>query len=202
MNLREIIEQELKGQDIALKKAGKSSLDRALAHFRRMLISSIPDTFSGIELKNHLFNFGHIGHGCAIRDGFRSHYGNNIYLMDSVFINYDCLFLDSDLIFIGSNVNIGPRVNIYTIGHDATGERLISLRNPVYIGKSAWIGGNSTILSGVRIGQGAVVGAGSVVTKSVEPYSLYAGVPARKIRDLSRHPKIYNAGGNNNQHGS
>lgn len=46
----------------------------------------------------------------------------------------------------------------------------------------------------VRIGQGAVVGAGSVVTKSVEPYSLYAGVPARKIRDLSRHPKIYNAG--------
>ncbi|MBU2638968.1 MAG: sugar O-acetyltransferase [Nanoarchaeota archaeon] len=201
MNLRERIQAELKKQGVPLKNTGKSSLDRVSAHFRKTLTDLIPDTFSGIELKNRLFGFGHVGRSCAVRNGFRFHYGSNIYLMDSVFINYNCLFLDSDLIFIASNVNIGPCVNIYTIDHKPTEEGLTSVRSPVYIEEGVWIGGNSTILPGVTIGQGSIIGAGSVVTRPVEPCSLYAGAPARKIKYLGRHTNIYNPGGNNRYHG-
>lgn len=56
-------------------------------------------------------------------------------------------------------------------------------RKQTYIGSDCWIGANSIILCGVTIGDGSIIAAGSVVTKDVEPYSIYGGVPARKIKD-------------------
>jgi len=60
-----------------------------------------------------------------------------------------------------------------------------------------WVGYGATVLCGVRIGEGSIIGAGSLVTKDVKPYSIYAGVPARKVRDrfddpeeLQRHLKL------------
>lgn len=58
---------------------------------------------------------------------------------------------------------------------------------PVFIGKNVWIGSSSTITPGVRIGDGAVIAAGSVVTKDVESYSLVGGVPAKKIKSLDKN---------------
>ena len=55
---------------------------------------------------------------------------------------------------------------------------------PAVIGNDVWIGSNSTILGGVRIGDGAVIGAGAVVTKDVPPYSIVAGNPARVVKSL------------------
>ncbi len=55
-------------------------------------------------------------------------------------------------------------------------------KGDIVIGDDVWIGVNVTILSGVKIGQGAIIAAGSVVTKDVEPYSIYGGVPARLIK--------------------
>ena len=55
--------------------------------------------------------------------------------------------------------------------------------NPTYIGKDCWIGAKSIILTGVRIGDGVIVAAGSVVTKDLDSYGVYAGVPAKKIKD-------------------
>ena len=59
----------------------------------------------------------------------------------------------------------------------------------IHIGEDCWIGGNATILPGVRVGKGSVVGAASVVTKDVPPYTIVAGNPARKIRDVPRNTK-------------
>lgn len=55
---------------------------------------------------------------------------------------------------------------------------------PARIGRGAWLGANVTILPGVNIGDGAVVGAGSVVTKDVEPNAVVVGSPARKVREV------------------
>jgi acetyltransferase-like isoleucine patch superfamily enzyme len=87
---------------------------------------------------------------------------------------------------IGHDVRIGPRVNIATNNHVFKDRsRLIIDQGvtfaPVEIGDDVWIGVNVTILPGVRIGRGSVVGAGSVITKDVEDYSVVVGVPARKI---------------------
>lgn len=58
---------------------------------------------------------------------------------------------------------------------------------PIVIEDDAWIGGNTTILPGVRVGHGAVVGAGSVVTKDVPPMTVYAGNPAKFIKNIPQH---------------
>lgn len=61
-----------------------------------------------------------------------------------------------------------------------------SLAEDLVIEDDVWIGANAIILPGVRIGRHSVIAAGSVVTQSVEPFSVYAGVPARKIKDISQ----------------
>lgn len=63
------------------------------------------------------------------------------------------------------------------------------LDSKVVIGDDVWIGLGSIVLSGVTIGEGSIVAAGSVVSRDVEPYSIYAGVPARKVRDRFDTPE-------------
>jgi galactoside O-acetyltransferase len=60
------------------------------------------------------------------------------------------------------------------------------LRKPVIIGKRVWIGFNAIVLKGVTIGEGAVIGAGSVVTRDVPPYCIVAGNPARIVREMDK----------------
>lgn len=112
-------------------------------------------------------------------------YGKNIHLGKSVFIQQCCTFYDRGGITIGNNVFIGPKVNLITLNHDPNPEnRNATYCKPIVIEDNAWIGINSTILSGVTIGRNAIVGAGSVVTKDVEPDTIVAGNPARFIKRI------------------
>mgnify|MGYP002621381799 CR=1 FL=1 len=82
---------------------------------------------------------------------------------------------------------IGPNTLISTVNHPLTpmGRRKhLGIAKPVRIGNDVWIGGNVTILPGVRIGNNVVVAAGAVVTKDLADNALYGGVPARKIKDI------------------
>jgi acetyltransferase-like isoleucine patch superfamily enzyme len=83
---------------------------------------------------------------------------------------------------IGNNVNISGEVRIFTLQHDMDSETFASTGGKVTIGDFAYIGTNATLLPGVVIGEGSVVGACSVVTKSVEPWTFVAGVPAKPVR--------------------
>lgn len=88
---------------------------------------------------------------------------------------------------IGDHVLIGPNVQIVSYQHayadpDTVIGRQELVYKPIVIEDDVWIGASAVILAGVRIGKGSVIGAGSVVTKSCEPYSVMAGVPARKIK--------------------
>ncbi len=90
---------------------------------------------------------------------------------------------------IGRYVMMGTDVTIITRNHrfDRTDipmmEQGFEEERPVYIGNDVWIGDRALILPGVHIGDGSIIAAGAVVTKDVPPYSIVAGVPARKIRD-------------------
>ncbi len=88
---------------------------------------------------------------------------------------------------IGNNSMIGPKCMVMTFDHDHTrpGEpmnHLSPIYKPVVIGSNVWIGGNCSILGGVTIGDNAIVAAGAVVTKDVEPGTVVGGVPAKLIR--------------------
>ncbi|KAJ0408200.1 hypothetical protein ATCC90586_003308 [Pythium insidiosum] len=130
---------------------------------------------------------GSKGEKVIIEAPFRCDYGYNIHLGDSVFMNFNCVLLDVCEIRIGARTLLGPGVQVYTASHPLDPEvRKAGLENgrPVTIEEDVWIGGNAIILPGVRIGRGAVVGAGSVVTKDVPPMSVVAGNPARFIKSV------------------
>jgi len=92
-------------------------------------------------------------------------------------------YLDGRMgLFIGSNVNIGDEVRIFTLEHDITSSNFATKGGAVYIGDWVYVGARVTILPSVRIGAGAVVASGAVVTKDVEPWTMVGGVPARFIK--------------------
>ena len=91
-------------------------------------------------------------------------------------------FLDGrDGITIGSSVNVAAEVRIYTREHDVQSRDFAEVGGAVIIDDFAYLGTRVTVLPGVRIGTGAVVATGAVVTKNVEPFTIVGGVPARPI---------------------
>ncbi len=84
---------------------------------------------------------------------------------------------------IGKNVNFSSEVMIWTAQHDYRDSEFGTMFKPVAIGDYVWLGPRCIILPGVTVGEGAVVAAGAVVTKDIEPYTVVGGVPAQKIAD-------------------
>ena len=116
---------------------------------------------------------------------FYTDYGMNIKLGRHVFINAGCCFQDQGGIEIGDNVQIGHQTVIATLNHDLNPEkRWNMIPAPVKIGNNVWIGSHATILSGVTIGDNAVIAAGAVVNKDVPANTVVGGVPAKKIKEI------------------
>ncbi len=125
--------------------------------------------------------FGKCGENLTLNTPFHCDYGCNIHIGDNVIINYNLTVLDEALVTIGNNVFIGPNVSIYTACHplDAkTRNTGAEWALPVTIGNDVWIGGSAVIIPGVTIGDGAVIAAGSVVTRDVPAHCVVAGNPA------------------------
>jgi len=122
----------------------------------------------------------HIGRDTTIAAGSYIT-GDKIFIGDNTVINR-FTYLDGRCpLYIGNNVNVSHYSHIQTLTHDPRSPDFACLEGPVAIHDNAWIGARVIILPGVTIGEGAVVGAGSIVTKNVAPYTIVAGNPARAI---------------------
>lgn len=137
---------------------------------------------------------GSLGEKADILPPFNCDYGIHTFLGEGSFVNYGCSFLDTGKIEIGKYAMIGPDVKIYTANHPLSAkERYYTDENgatfwktnaiPVKIGDYVWIGGGSIICPGVVIGSRSVIGAGSVVTKSIPENVIAAGNPCKVIRE-------------------
>lgn len=106
------------------------------------------------------------------------------------FINRYCTFQDSGHnanFTIGDNVFIGPNCTFLGVTHeigDSKRRAMKAYSGDIVVEDGCWLGGNVTVLPGVTIKKGCIVGAGAVVTKDTEPDGLYAGIPAKKIKEL------------------
>jgi maltose O-acetyltransferase len=125
------------------------------------------------------------GEGVVLRPPFHCDYGYNIRLGRGVFANYGCVFLDVGPIEIGDATQIGPQVQILAADHPrdpALRRQGWESGRPVRVGRNVWIGGGAILLPGVTVGDDAIIGAGSVVTRDVGPGATVAGNPARVLR--------------------
>jgi len=156
-----------------------------LALFYNNFVSHLPSRF----LRRFYLSawLGRLKEHCGIQMGCRFLNGRKVFLGARNVLNNRCL-LDGRkfAIYTGDDVSIGPEAAILTLGHDPQSATFADRGGDVRIGDRAWIGFRAIILPGVTIGEGAVVGAGSVVTKDVEPYTIVAGNPAKPIGKRAR----------------
>ncbi|KXL44392.1 MAG: hypothetical protein FE78DRAFT_150348 [Acidomyces sp. 'richmondensis'] len=127
-------------------------------------------------------------------------YGTNIVIGKNVFINFNCTILDTCKVSIGDRCLLASNVSLFSGTHPLDPEVRNGTKGPelgaeIHIEEDCWLGGNVTVLPGVRIGKGSTVGAGSVVTKDVPPFTVVAGNPARKIRDVPQGTKAEHTSG-------
>ncbi|MEM5563988.1 DapH/DapD/GlmU-related protein [Psychroserpens sp. AS72] len=113
---------------------------------------------------------------------------NNIFIGKNTFINMTCRFAcPGAKIIIGDDVAIGPNVSFETVNHGLLHDKVKgrgTINKPITVENKAWIGAGVIILQGVTIGEGAVICAGAVVTKDIDAYCVYGGVPAKKIKEI------------------
>ena len=125
---------------------------------------------------------GSVGEGVTVRSPFHCDFGYNIRLGNGVFMNFGCMFLDVVAIEVGDGCQIGPAVQVLTADHPRDPElrrQGFESGQPVRIGRNVWIGGGAIILPGVTVGDDAIIGAGSVVTRDVPAGATVVGNPAR-----------------------
>lgn len=126
---------------------------------------------------------------CGAKIGKRSIVDMNSYFLspeklsigNRSHINRHCTIDARGGVTIKNKVSISHNVTLCSAGHDCQSPDFDYISAPIIIEDYVWIGINATILKGVTIGRGAVIAAGSVVTKNCEPLGIYAGVPAKKI---------------------
>jgi maltose O-acetyltransferase len=130
-----------------------------------------------------------VGRGALIRPPFFCDYGFNIRLGTGVFLNFNCVVLDVVEVVIGDATQIGPAVQIYTADHPRDAEVRdsgLEFGTRIEIGRNVWIGGGAIILPGITIGDHAIIGAGSVVTRNVPVGATVMGNPARQPINRAR----------------
>ena len=138
--------------------------------------------------------FAECGKNVRIGRGFDAIKINHVHIQNNVSIGKNCNILSSVAnVYIGSHVMTGPNVMLISGNHrvdlknkfmiDVTENDKLEINDKnIVIEDDVWIGAGTIILSGVRIGRGSVIGAGSVVTKDVEKYSIVGGTPAHVLK--------------------
>jgi acetyltransferase-like isoleucine patch superfamily enzyme len=121
---------------------------------------------------------GRVGKDPVVEPPLRVDYGCNISVGDDFYANFGLVVLDCAIVRIGHRVLMGPGVSIFTATHEVGVQSRrdgLEYAVGVEIGDDCWIGGNVSIMPGVKIGRGCTIGAGSVVTRDVEEFSVAIG---------------------------
>ncbi len=155
---------------------------RELYRYERAFFEGEPDAVEHLRRA-----VPHLGRDALLLPPVRVDYGDRLLVGEGTFANYGLVALDVAEIRIGARCQIGPGVQLLTPVHplEPTPRQVgLESADPITIEDNVWLGGGVIVCPGVRIGQGCVVGAGSVVTKDLPAYTLAVGNPARVVRAL------------------
>lgn len=167
-----------------LKKLFKYAIYFSLYGLVKYIPSPVGDYLHYLVLKGFLKK---LGKGTIIKEGVTIYFPENVEIGENVSINEFCFIDGYGGVKIGNNVRIAHGVSIISEDHGYSDpNRPIYLQDkipsPVKIGDDVWVGCKATILKGVKIGSGSVIGANSLVTDDIPEYSVAVGSPARVIK--------------------
>ncbi|MFZ5945160.1 MAG: acyltransferase [Bacillota bacterium] len=173
-----------KNKDISLNDYITHGLYFLLYGLVKYIPSPIGDIFRFIATKpfiKSLAGWVRIYEGVTFWYPYKMMIGKNVTLNEWVYLS------GFGSLVIGNNVRIGHRTSIITSDHEISDRKVPIYKQgiiplPVIIEDDVWIGCNVTILGGTRIGRGAVIGAGAVVTQDIEPYTVAIGIPAKPVK--------------------
>ena len=187
------------GRELTTEDVAKKTINRGvnvLLDFELMILNLISCLVPLHSVRKFFFRFAgvKIGKNSYIHMGVRFFLPINITIGEGTIIG-DHVFLDGRAFLrIGNNVDIASQVLIYNSEHDVDSEGFDPIEEPVEIADYVFIGPRAIILPGVKIGKGAVIGAGAVVTKDVEPFKIVGGVPAKVIGERKNKNPRYKLG--------
>lgn len=145
---------------------------------------------------------GGIGETFYFQGPIQFNYGSHTFIGENFFANFNLTVMDDARIYIGDNVCFGPNVSLMATNHPLIAEErmgvdedgnttMAEFAEEIHIDDGVWIACNATILGGVHIGAGAVIGAGSVVTKDIPAGYLAFGNPCRPVRKITEADSVY-----------
>lgn len=185
--MKDIFKKDLSGELVSPNEPGYDKLIDAIWNTMRLANELNTGYHTPDEVRSYLSRITgqEIDESVTLLPPFYVDFGKNIRMGKRCWIQQGCTFFDRGGITLGNDVFIAPKVNLITINHDPNPEnRSATYGRPIVIEDKVWIGINSTILPGVTIGYGSIVGANSVVTRSVPPFTVVAGNPARVIKEI------------------
>ena len=181
---------------VDLKTFENNSFDRGASKYREtlwLLIRSI--LFIGSPFPLYSFKrfvlrvFGaKIGKGVIVKPGAKITFPWKLEVGDFAWIGEECWIINLDLVRIGNNVCIAQRAMLCTGNHDYSRSTFDLMTSPIMLEEGAWIAANAWVGPGVTVGSHALLTAGSVATRDLEPYKIYQGNPARAIKDRQIKP--------------
>lgn len=137
--------------------------------------------------------FGKLGKDPYVEPTVFFGFGYNVEAGDRFFANNNCVFVDPGKIIFGDDVKIAPQCGFYTALHPLDPEQRATgaeAAYPIVVGNNVWFGGGVKVLPGVTIGDNAVIGAGSVVTRDIPANCLAVGNPCRVVRQLTEEDAL------------
>ena len=185
--MENIFKKDLSGALVSPNEPGYDELINSIFDTMKLAYELNTGYHSPEEVRDYLSQIigRKVDESVTLLPPFYVDFGNNIRIGKRCWIQQGCTFFDRGGITIGNDVFIAPKVNLITINHDSDPEnRSATYGRPIVIEDKVWIGINSTILPGVTVGYGSIVGANSVVTHDVSPYTVVGGNPAKFIKEI------------------
>lgn len=190
--MEDIFEKDLSGAMVSPDEPGYDKLINSIFETMRLAYELNDGYHTPEETRSYLSRITgrEIDPSVTLLPPFYVDFGKNIRIGKRCWIQQGCTFFDRGGITLGNDVFIAPKVNLITINHDPDPDnRSATYGRPIVIEDKVWIGINSTVLPGVSIGYGAIVGANSVVTRDVPPMTVVGGNPAKVIKTIEPRRK-------------